>query len=154
MGRIDLDDLNWERRKYDRWRAYGQSKLANLLFTIELQRRLDEAGSAVRALAAHPGYASTGLQGHTGNPLQHALMWVANRVVAQSDAAGAEPTSTRRPRTCPATPTSVRTASRRCAASRRWSAARSGRSTRRPRAGLWKLSEELTGVGFVIQPTA
>ena len=44
MGRIDLDDLNWEHRRYDRWRAYGQSKLANLLFTMELQRRLDEAG--------------------------------------------------------------------------------------------------------------
>ena len=66
MGKVDLDDLNWERRGYDRWRAYGQSKLANLLFTLELQRRLDEAGSDVRAMAAHPGYAATNLQGHTG----------------------------------------------------------------------------------------
>jgi NAD(P)-dependent dehydrogenase (short-subunit alcohol dehydrogenase family) len=46
-GRIDFDDLNWERRRYRAWRAYGQSKLANLLFTAELQRRLTEAGSPV-----------------------------------------------------------------------------------------------------------
>jgi NAD(P)-dependent dehydrogenase (short-subunit alcohol dehydrogenase family) len=91
-GKIDLDDLNWERKGYDRWRAYGQSKLANLLFTLELSRRLAEAGSDVRALAAHPGYAATNLQAHTGNPLQHALMWIGNRVIAQSDEAGARPT--------------------------------------------------------------
>src|SRR3954454_3475435 len=61
MGKIDLDDLNWERRRYQRWLAYGQSKLANLLFTLELQRRFDEAGSPRRAVAAHPGYAATNL---------------------------------------------------------------------------------------------
>src|SRR5215207_5133070 len=74
MGRIDLDDLNWERRGYDRWRAYGQSKLANLLFTLELQRRVDESGSDVRAVAAHPGWSATNLQSHTGNWLQNGLM--------------------------------------------------------------------------------
>ena len=57
MGTIDFDDLNWERKPYKPWRAYGQSKLANLLFTAELQRRLTEAGSPVLATAAHPGYA-------------------------------------------------------------------------------------------------
>ena len=46
-GKIDFDDLNWEHRRYRRWRAYGQSKLANLLFTMELQRRLTEAGSGI-----------------------------------------------------------------------------------------------------------
>jgi len=92
MGRIRLDDLNYERGGYAPWGAYGQSKLANLLFTLELQRRLDAAGSPLRALAAHPGYAATNLQSRTGNPLQHALMSVANRVVAQSDDAGALPT--------------------------------------------------------------
>ena len=46
---IDFDDLNWERRRYRAWRAYGQSKLANLLFTSELQRRLTAAGSPVLA---------------------------------------------------------------------------------------------------------
>ena len=71
MGKIDLDDLNWEQRAYKRWRAYGQSKLANLLFMLELQRRLAEAGSPVRAVAAHPGYAATNLQSRTGNALQN-----------------------------------------------------------------------------------
>ena len=92
MGRIRLDDLNWERDGYDRWRAYGQSKLANLLFTLELQRRLTEAGSGVRAVAAHPGYTATHLQGHTENRLQDALMKIGNRVIAQSDDMGALPT--------------------------------------------------------------
>ncbi len=92
QGTIDLDDLNWERREYKAWAAYGQAKLANLLFTLELQRRLTEAGSNVTATAAHPGYAATNLQSRTGNPLQHVGMLIANRVIAQSDADGALPT--------------------------------------------------------------
>ncbi len=91
-GRIDLDDLNWERRRYRTWSAYQQSKLANLLFTLELQRRLTAAGSSVRAVAAHPGYSATNLQSHTGNPLASLMMTVANRVVAQRDEQGALPT--------------------------------------------------------------
>ena len=92
MGKIRLDDLNWEQGGYERWRAYGQSKLANLLFTLELQRRLAEAGSDVRALAAHPGYAATNLQNRTENLLQNTLMAIGNRVIAQSDEMGALPT--------------------------------------------------------------
>jgi NAD(P)-dependent dehydrogenase (short-subunit alcohol dehydrogenase family) len=92
MGRIRLDDLNWERRRYRRWPAYGQSKLANLLFTLELQRRLTGAGSPLRAVAAHPGYTSTNLQSHTGNAVQNALMAIGNRVIGQSDEMGALPT--------------------------------------------------------------
>jgi NAD(P)-dependent dehydrogenase (short-subunit alcohol dehydrogenase family) len=92
MGRIELDDLNWDTRKYDRWKAYGQSKLANLLFALDLQRRLQEAGSPVRALAAHPGYAATNLQSRTENVLQNAAMWIGNKVIAQSDEMGALPT--------------------------------------------------------------
>ena len=61
FGRMDFDDLMGERR-YQRWRAYGQSKLANLLFTAELQRRLDLNAIPILALAAHPGYAATNLQ--------------------------------------------------------------------------------------------
>jgi NAD(P)-dependent dehydrogenase (short-subunit alcohol dehydrogenase family) len=89
-GGFDLDDLNWERRDYQTERAYGQSKISNLLFTLELQRRLE--GTGLRAYAAHPGYAATNLQGHTGNPVKHALMAIGNRVVAQSAEAGALPT--------------------------------------------------------------
>jgi protochlorophyllide reductase len=60
-GRINLDDLNSE-RSYARWRAYGQSKRANLLFAFELQRRLTQAGADTISDAAHPGYANTALQ--------------------------------------------------------------------------------------------
>jgi NAD(P)-dependent dehydrogenase (short-subunit alcohol dehydrogenase family) len=89
-GTIHLDDLNWEHRKYNRWSAYGQSKLANLLFTYELQRRLAAAGSPVKAVAAHPGYASTNLQAHTES-VQDRLMAVGNRIFAQSAEMGALP---------------------------------------------------------------
>src|SRR5215217_6215986 len=92
MGRLRLDDLSWKRGGYQRWPAYGQSKLANLLFTLELQRRLSEVGSSVRALAAHPGYAATNLQQHTESRLQDGLMAIGNRVLAQSDEMGALPT--------------------------------------------------------------
>ena len=92
MGKIDIDDLNWEEREYSRWPAYGQSKLANLLFTLELDRRLTEAGSDVRAVAAHPGYAATNLQSRTGSSIQNAGMWIGNKLFAQSDAMGALPT--------------------------------------------------------------
>jgi len=60
-GRIDLEDLNWEHRRYNATGAYNASKLANVLFTVELQRRLTEAGSRVRAVTAHPGIARTSL---------------------------------------------------------------------------------------------
>jgi NAD(P)-dependent dehydrogenase (short-subunit alcohol dehydrogenase family) len=90
-GRIRLDDLNWDRRRYRRWQAYSQSKLANLLFTLELQRRLDSVGSAVRSVAAHPGWAATGLQHHTGSPLLDGAMGLVTRVVSQSAEQGALP---------------------------------------------------------------
>ncbi len=91
-GSIRLDDLNWERGRYQRWLAYGQSKLANLQFTLELQRRLTEAGSDVRAVAAHPGWAATNLQHHTESRLQDGFMAIGNRLWAQSDQMGALPT--------------------------------------------------------------
>ncbi|HYF27234.1 MAG TPA: oxidoreductase, partial [Baekduia sp.] len=92
LGGMDVDDLDWRRRSYDRWRAYGQSKLANLLFTSELQRRLEAAGSPVRAVAAHPGWAATHLQGRSGNLVMDVAMRLGNALLAQSDAAGALPT--------------------------------------------------------------
>lgn len=92
MGRIDLADLNWRNRPYKGWAVYGQSKLANLLFTLELERRLEAAGSSVRALAAHPGFAATNLAGRTGNAVADRAMSALTRVVAQTDRMGALPT--------------------------------------------------------------
>lgn len=65
IGRMHFDDLMFEKGSYSRWAAYGQSKLANLLFAQELQRRLSAKGYTTRSLAAHPGFASTNLQ-HAG----------------------------------------------------------------------------------------
>jgi NAD(P)-dependent dehydrogenase (short-subunit alcohol dehydrogenase family) len=85
FGYISLKDLNWKSRPYSAWLAYGQSKLANLLFTSELQRRLDAAGSAVKAHAAHPGYSATNLQGHSGRRVGDALMSIGNRLATDAD---------------------------------------------------------------------
>ena len=82
-GRIRFDDLQGERR-YFRWRAYCQSKLANLLFARELDRRLRAAGSTVKSLAAHPGYAATNLQTAAPPALDRAVFAVTNRLFAQS----------------------------------------------------------------------
>jgi NAD(P)-dependent dehydrogenase (short-subunit alcohol dehydrogenase family) len=92
QGKIDLEDLNWERKEYKRWGAYSQSKLANLLFMSELQRRLSAAGSAIRVTAAHPGYAATNLQSRSQNLVMNTLMKVGNLVIAQDDEHGALPT--------------------------------------------------------------
>jgi NAD(P)-dependent dehydrogenase (short-subunit alcohol dehydrogenase family) len=85
MGYVSLRDLNWTSRPYSAWLAYGQSKLANLLFTSELQRRLQVAGSKLRAVAAHPGYSHTNLQGHSGHRIGDALMSVGNRLATDAD---------------------------------------------------------------------
>ena len=91
FGRIAFDNLRGDTR-YFRWRAYGQSKLANLMFALELDRRLRAAGSTVRSLAAHPGWAATNLQ-YAGPPaVDAAFMHVGNTVIAQSDEMGALPT--------------------------------------------------------------
>jgi len=90
IGRIHFDDLQSERR-YRRWRAYSQSKLANVLFALELERRLRAAGSTVKSVAAHPGYAATNLQSASPPALDRAVMAVTNRLLAQSAAMGALP---------------------------------------------------------------
>jgi NAD(P)-dependent dehydrogenase (short-subunit alcohol dehydrogenase family) len=87
-GRIDFDDLMGEQR-YRPWGAYSQSKLANLLFMAELDRRARAAGLPLTAVAAHPGYASTHLQ--AGEGLRGMVMRLGNSLLAQSDAAGALP---------------------------------------------------------------
>ncbi|MFD1810648.1 oxidoreductase [Rhodococcus gannanensis] len=89
MGSINLDDPNWQHRSYSRWPAYGQSKLANLMFAYELDRRLRASGSTVKSLAAHPGYAATGLQGNTQSVWDR-LMGIGN-LFAQSAEMGALP---------------------------------------------------------------
>jgi NAD(P)-dependent dehydrogenase (short-subunit alcohol dehydrogenase family) len=89
-GRIEIDDLNWERRTYNASRAYADSKQANVLFTLELQRRLTAEGRNVRAVSAHPGIARTNLGAHlTG--FRGALAAVGG-VIAQDVEHGALPT--------------------------------------------------------------
>lgn len=86
-GGVDVDDLNWRQRRYRPWAAYGQSKLANLLFTLELQRRLAGAGSPVLATAAHPGWTATDLARHTGG-----FVTAVGRLIAMTPHDGALPT--------------------------------------------------------------
>jgi len=66
-GHVDLDDLAWTRRRYRPYSAYAASKLANLMFLAELQRRLTAVGSTLRATGAHPGSTATGITGSTGS---------------------------------------------------------------------------------------
>jgi NAD(P)-dependent dehydrogenase (short-subunit alcohol dehydrogenase family) len=146
LGKISLKDLNWKARPYSAWLAYGQSKLANLLFTSELQKRLDGAGSALKSHAAHPGYSATNLQGQTGNRFGTRIWDTGNAVFATSPDFGARQTlyaaagdlpgnSFIGPKFAMRGPT--------------------GQSPRSPlarnqatAAALWRLSEQLTGVEF------
>ena len=92
FGKIKFDDLQRE-HGYNNWLAYSQSKLANLMFCFELQRRASAAGSDLRSLAAHPGYSATNLQ--TAGPSHFYEKWVGmlgNVVIAQSADKGALPT--------------------------------------------------------------
>jgi NAD(P)-dependent dehydrogenase (short-subunit alcohol dehydrogenase family) len=148
LGRIDLADLNWEHRRYRRWDAYGQSKLANLLFTLALDRRLSGADSPVRALAAHPGYSATNLQSHYGNPVVDRLLGLGNRLFAQSAEMGALPTVYAATQDLPGA-SYVGPGGR---SERRGYPALVGRSAQATdeamAEGLWDESERLTGVSF------
>ncbi len=86
-GAMDFDDLQWASRRYKKMASYGQSKLANLLFTFELQRRLDAVGSKMKATAAHPGWTATDLARHN-SPLFRML----NPIMAMQPWKGALPT--------------------------------------------------------------
>jgi NAD(P)-dependent dehydrogenase (short-subunit alcohol dehydrogenase family) len=93
---MDLDDPFFERKPYKKWDAYGKSKLANLLFMFELNRRLHKAGSTVLAAAAHPGYSATNL-GYAGPQMEKSgvgklVMTLGNSLFAQPAAMGALPT--------------------------------------------------------------
>ena len=149
-ARIRFEDLNWA-SGYDPNRAYAQSKLANLLFTLELQRRLTESGSPVRALAAHPGYAATNLQSHAGSAVMRGFMKIGNRFFAQDDSAGALPTLYAATQDLPGAsyvgPDGL--------GEMRGAPALVGRSAAASDAGaarrLWTVSEELTGVSWPLE---
>jgi len=85
-GELDFDDLNWENRSYKKMKAYGDSKIANLYFTFELQRRFENRNMNVIASAAHPGWTATELQRHVG------IFDFLNRFLAQGIEMGALPT--------------------------------------------------------------
>jgi NAD(P)-dependent dehydrogenase (short-subunit alcohol dehydrogenase family) len=92
VGKINFDDLQGERR-YNNWLAYGQSKLANLMFAFELNRRAVQAGSALKSYSAHPGYAATNLQfAGPSHWYERAVMAVGNQIFAQNAEMGALPT--------------------------------------------------------------
>ena len=91
VGTIKFDDLQRE-RGYNNWLAYGQSKLANLMFCFELQRRATAAGSPLLSYAAHPGYAATNLQfAAPAHDYEKWLMSIGNKLFAQSAEMGALP---------------------------------------------------------------
>jgi NAD(P)-dependent dehydrogenase (short-subunit alcohol dehydrogenase family) len=156
MGAMRWDDLHG-RQRYRKWPAYGQSKLANLLFTRELQRRLAAAGSSTLAAAAHPGYAATHLQAvgpeMSGSSLMRRLTDIGNSIAAQSDEMGALPLLYAA--TAPGVqggeyfgPDGIgelRGHPRRVGMSAR---ARSDADARR----LWQVSEDLTGVTYASLP--
>ncbi|HVW32502.1 MAG TPA: oxidoreductase [Acidimicrobiia bacterium] len=152
IGRMDLTDLNWERRPYDRWRAYMQSKLANLLFTFELDRRLRAApappGAPAAALCAHPGGARTSL-GKNGHSWGNRIVVPLYQPFLQPASIGAQ--GFVRAATDPAA------AGGACfgPAAMVWGPPVRERPPRRGRdpqvaAGLWVLSEQLTGVSAAI----
>lgn len=152
FGRVDIDDLHSERR-YRKWFAYAQSKLANLLFMSELARRADAAHAALVSVAAHPGYAATNLQlagpRMAGNTLAEKASALGNRLIAQSDAQGALPSLYAatapdvRGGECfgPDGPFEQRGYPKRVGTSK---AARDEVTARR----LWEVSEQLTGVRY------
>lgn len=148
-GRIDLDDLSWERRPYRPMAAYAQSKLANLLFTSELHRRLRAAGSPVLAVAAHPGMAATGLLRTSATPSRReAAVHALARRLARSAQDGALPTL--HAATHPDVPGDAYVGPR--GLLQRGAPGLVGRSRRARDADvarrLWEVSESLTGTRF------
>ncbi len=145
-GRINLADLNYKTRHYSPWLAYSQSKLANLLFTSELQRRLDQAGSPLRALAAHPGYSHTNLQGASGRKLGDAIVSAATRIVATDADFGARQTLYAASQDLPGN-TFVGPRFGHLGRTQPVGRSRAAQDTSTA-AALWELSEQLTGTKF------
>lgn len=151
MGRMRWDDLQWE-RGYQRWPAYGQAKLANLLFAFELQRRADAAGSDLMSMAAHPGYAHTNLV-RTGNRVMDLVGGVLNRVVAQSAEAGAWPTLHAATMELPGAAYVGPDGVGELRGGPHLVSASSAATDAQAAARLWAVSEELTGVGYTFEGT-
>jgi NAD(P)-dependent dehydrogenase (short-subunit alcohol dehydrogenase family) len=146
MGYVSIKDLNWKSRPYFAWPAYGQSKLANLLFTSELQHRLDASGSSLRAVAAHPGYSATNLQGQTGNSFGTKFWAAGNKLFATDADFGARQTLYAVAKDVPGNSfIGPRFAMRGPTGASPRSPLASSASTAR---ALWELSEQLTGTGF------
>lgn len=145
-GKINFDDLQSTKR-YGRWSAYSQSKLANLMFAFEFARRAEAAGSTIVVTAAHPGYAATSLQSKTESWMDH-LMTVGNAILAQSAAAGTWPTLYAATQNiAPGTyigPNGFHESRGYPAPARSTRAARDEKAAAR----LWDISEELTGVAY------
>jgi NAD(P)-dependent dehydrogenase (short-subunit alcohol dehydrogenase family) len=152
MGQINFDDLRAE-RSYGKWSAYGQSKLANLLFTYELGRRLEKSGASTMSAACHPGYAATELQfagaRMEGSTLMERLFALGNQLLAQDAATGALPML------YAATAPAVRSGDYigPDGLGELWGHPRKVDSSARSHdaavaAKLWKVSEELTGVRY------
>ena len=150
--RIHFDNLDLT-GEYNPLTAYSQSKLANLLFTLELQRRLSAAGSPVRALAAHPGLAATNLQSHDASLLRTLFYRLVNMLIAQDGEAGALPTLYAAVQDLPGAsyvgPDGMFETRGAPSLVGRSAAASDPATARR----LWTVSEELTGVTFP-KPTA
>jgi NAD(P)-dependent dehydrogenase (short-subunit alcohol dehydrogenase family) len=91
-GLLDLEDLLWERRRYAPFAAYGASKLANLLFLAELQRRLTAAGSTLRVTGAHPGTTSTHITSGSASRAKQLVGRYGHRLVGMAPWQGALPT--------------------------------------------------------------
>jgi NAD(P)-dependent dehydrogenase (short-subunit alcohol dehydrogenase family) len=146
FGRIDPENLDGDR--YRRWGAYGRSKLANLLFSYELDRRARAVGAPLTSVACHPGFAATNLQGRAAREQGRSeRAWKLGHLFAQSAADGALPTM--RAATDPA----ASGGSYFGPAGRQRGPAVVGRSNGRSHevgtAGrLWEVSEQLTGVRF------
>ena len=143
-GVIDFDDLNSERKRYSKWGSYSQSKIANLIFAIELGRRLEASGSSVLSLASHPGYSNTDLQRHSAlwRALNVFLAMPARKGAAPTLFAATDPEAAGHPYWGPTGFIEMRG----------WT----GRARINPKARdeevarrLWQVSEDLTGVSYL-----
>ncbi len=153
VRRVPLKDPRVQPRRYQKWIAYGQSKLANLLFAFELERRARKAGVPVASMAAHPGYAATNLMdtglNMQGTKADGAIIVGASRVLGQQAAVGAMPQLMAA--TMPLLPGGAYIGPKGFAEMRGFpKVVRASRAARDQRmaAALWEVSEQATGVTF------